>query len=194
MMKNFIKTVKVCLAAIGCSLLVSAPSQATFPILTTDVGLYTPTTIGNNLLLDACGTTVNGFSLCDLASYAAFRVRWDINGVRYARFRDFNNSNFDGAVADGLQLTVPTGLGTVFPTVGVYTIKLSVRILRSNTTGVGTIALPNGTILNVSSSQHLTSNDTTTVNIVATPEPGTLLILLLALGFIGYRINQRKAV
>lgn len=191
-MKRFFTALKTGLAAFGCAMLFSTPSQATFPILNTDVGIYAPTALGDDLVLDACATTLNGFSLCDLASYAAFRVRWDINGLRYARYRDFNNSSFDGPVADGLQIAVPTGPGTVFPTIGLYTIKLSVRILRSNTTGVTTITLPNGAVLNVNPSQHLTSNDTTTVDIVAAPEPRAIIILLMALGFIAFRTRQKQ--
>ncbi len=190
LLKNTIKLALTLGAAFAA--LFATPVKATAPILNTNIGIYSPTILGQDLTFNACNTTLNGYSICDLASLAAFRIRWDINGQLYARFRDNNNANYDGPAADGLQVVVPTGFGTAFPAIGTYTIRLSIRIRHSNSNGVSSILLPDGSSVIVSTNQHVTSNDTTQLAVVATPEPGAILLLMLALGFIAVRINQDR--
>ncbi len=174
-----------------------------------DAGTYDPITLGEDLTLDACGSTVHrnttggpSFGLCTLADVSAFTLTWQVsqNGVTETL------GTFEGAnAAAGLNPTFSTGVGSLFTAPGNYLINLVLILdssafvtLPSGAVGLGggdcgivhegvTYSLPGCDPFAVNQPQVNGIRDagvgstTLTVNPAAVPEPSAALLLLPAL-------------
>ncbi len=129
-------------------LVLSNPATATFDYnidVFADPGVYTPITLGEDLTLDACGSTVHrnttggpSFGLCTLASVADFTLTWQISQAGVTNVL----GTFTGATAaSGLTPTFSTGPGSLFTAPGSYLISL-VLILDSS----AFVTLPSGAV------------------------------------------------
>lgn len=143
MVNSIGKTLAALGLAIGFAGAMSAPSSATYPsgAVISDPGTYSPISLGSDIVLDACGSSFAGYSLCDLPSTNKFGIEWFI-------LRRNTQYNYDewlaqytyhqSQVEPNLQKTIGTGSGTVIDTAGTYFIGLHVISYGD------TIALPGG--------------------------------------------------
>ena len=133
---------------VAASLLVSSGASATYNSYAVDVeadaGSYSPVVLGENISLDACGSTlflVNYSSytspLCELTNIGLFSVNWFAKNVGTGAFewltgglgtdQDPDLSTIPaGTAAANSQTTVATGSGTFFDSVGTYQIGVYV--------------------------------------------------------------------
>ncbi|WP_417451189.1 hypothetical protein [Kordiimonas sp.] len=94
-----------------------------------DAGSYSPVSIGSDIILDACGSSFAGYSICDLPSTNKFGIEWFI-------LRRNTQYNYDewlaqytyhqGQVDPNLEKTINTGSGNVIDVPGTYFIGLHV--------------------------------------------------------------------
>ncbi|MCK0070452.1 hypothetical protein [Kordiimonas laminariae] len=142
-----------------------------------DDEVYDPVTLGEDFLLDGCGSTFESELVCSLTDSSDFEMVWILDGQE---------------IGTGSQLTVQTGEGTLFDETGNVNITIQVRYdgrllddgeVLNIITG-GSVFLPGDIIF--------TSLDTAIISIVAAvPEPGALFLLAPALAY-GVRRQRKK--
>ncbi|WP_262689478.1 hypothetical protein [Kordiimonas aestuarii] len=177
----------------------SVGASATYPNGQTiaDAGTYSPVSLGSNIILDACGSSFAGYSICDLPSTNKFGIEWFI-------LRRNTQYNYDewlaqytyhqGQVAPNLQKTIATGGSNVINTAGTYFIGLHVISYGD------TIALPGGGYAQGGSSDWSWSGYftvaegpiTPTVPPSSVPEPLSALLLLPGLALIARRERRKR--
>jgi len=188
--------------------LFSTSAQATYHYwldVGAEAGTYSPIALGDNLELDACGSSVHHylfyydnsrpqFGLCDLADLTDFTLTWT------AEFSGniVTLGTYSGAAAiNGLNPSFTTGAGTFFNAVGNYVLGLYLDIPDGN----ASINLPDGYTgsggsdagyISGQSYQRNADYNETSISITAAsvPEPAAALLLLPALLMIARR--QRK--
>lgn len=226
---NFLKSITAALA-------LSASANATFFWDVEAVaGDYGPITLGEDIQLDACGANIQlvqnrndyTISICNDSSDSLYfndlsnvSLNWGARNVDTDTFEwlttpvpanDIRNVQF-GNVATNSALSVATGSGTFFNTVGTYVIALYVVGLdNSNLTvtsngplGGGTANFGSdstndlfGTALSANSTLNngLDFSDSFSITAPPTPvpEPESLLVLLPALAVIARRQRRRRS-
>ncbi len=147
-----LKMVKKIVAAGALATVASVTANATFLGIDvfSDPGTYNPVALNDNIQLNACGSNVHRnvgvgqtapasqtFGLCTLTDLSDFTLTWNVTfqGVT-STLASYTGVN----VANGLNATFNTGLGTLFSAVGTYTIGLVVDIPSTSAQFV----LPNG--------------------------------------------------
>lgn len=175
----------------------SVGAQATYNYrgwdVNSDAGTYGPVALGEDIELDACGSTFFNYynqsqshSLCSLTDLTDFALVWKAysNGS-WAYLGVYSGSS----AADGLNVTQSTGAGTFFDEVGTYYIGLYVVV--SNYTyvplpggGSGYTAYYGNRDFDWSASFQIT--EATPV-----PEPAPLLLLIPAIAWIARRERKR---
>lgn len=178
--------------------MLSIPANATFPYfdVLADQGSYSPIALGENVTLDACGSTflaedgISGtYGVCDIADLTDFRFIWKVKLDGDVIWKQtYKNNNAE----NGTQVSFTTGTGSIFAAAGNYLISLTVRINNNvdvalPLSGWGSsgsdgkwVSADNGT-LNVSKD----NNVALTIN--AVPEPYAALLLIPALAFVRRR-------
>ena len=147
-----LKMIKNIAAAGALAVVTSVAANATFLGIDvfSDPGTYNPVALNDNIQLNACGSDVRQsvgpgstpasnriFGLCTLTDLSDFTLTWNVT------FQGITSTlaSYTGAnVANGLNATFNTGVGTLFSAVGTYTIGLIVDIPSTNAQFV----LPNG--------------------------------------------------
>ncbi len=141
-----LKSIFVAGAAL-CSSIFSVSAEArTFDFyidVLSDPGIYDPITLGEDLNIDACGTsilrgpvtaanvaTAERWSLCDITDVSAFELTYYVSESSTTALTPSNIiGSFSGTnVASGLAPTFATGLGTAFAAPGTYWISLVVTL------------------------------------------------------------------
>lgn len=193
------------LVAGAVSVITAQAANATYPYydVAADQGTYTPIALGENFELDACGSTFHradgtneSYSLCSLSDLYDFRLTWKISLDGQLLWKQtYKNNN----TANGLDVSLATGTGTVFSSIGNYAVSLIVRV-RNNVY----VQLPtsswgytgNDGTWNSSQSGWLNidkdKNQTYVVNAASVPEPAAALLLLPALALIRRREKHQK--
>lgn len=130
---------------------------------TANPGIYDPITFGNSITLDACNSTFEDFSLCELNDLSRFELTWrvapegrDIFGqntlaaifsVGGSTINDTGSSSdtiIGNNFRDGVNFTINTGESSpFFPTPSRYTVQLGL-LLRG---GSADIELPDGSFI-----------------------------------------------
>ena len=139
--------------------------------------VYDPVLLGEDFLLDGCGSTFEGELLCSLTSTNEFEIVWILNGEE---------------MGTGEQLLVQTGSGTNFDNTG--DISISTRLRYDGR------LLENGEIINVLTGGSLflpgdiilTSLDTAFIRIYSVAEPGAAFLLAPGLFYLARRERRRR--
>ena len=210
MIKNLSKTlVSVGIAASIASFTTSSAS-ATYNYfdIKADMGTYAPVSLGENISLNACGSTFHradgnpeSYSLCALSNLTSFTLTWKaFVGGNWAVLGSFSGAN----AANGLQYTQATGLGSVFTAAGTYYVALWASMASTNGSGVEVyVPLPGGgygiTGNDFDWSSDGTTNQSTSwtsiqINAAPVPEPAGILLLLPAFALIARREKRRKQI
>ncbi|PCI63794.1 MAG: hypothetical protein COB37_04190 [Kordiimonadales bacterium] len=223
-MANLLKAVAFAAAVAVCT---SASANAThnfYVDVQSDAGTYDPIALGEDLTLDACGSTVHrasatlpslpSYGLCDFTDLSDFELTWQISFESVTTTLASYSGN---SVVNGLAPTFATGAGSLFASAGSYIISLIVDIPDSN----AWISLPDGRWarggcdagINIdgvqyggtgcTSSTSPNSNGfrntgfastTLVVNAVSVPEPSSALLLLPALALIIRRQRRNRKI
>lgn len=183
------------------ALFVSNAAQATYPNgdAIADAGTYSPIVLGENITLNACGSTFAGYSICNLPSTNKFGIEWFIlkKNEQYNYDEWLKQYTFhQGQVAPNLEMTLATGEGAdVFITPGTYFIGLHLISYGD------TIALPGGGYAQGGDSDWSWSG-TFTVSEgggspvtppSSVPEPMSALLLIPGLAFMARRSRRKTA-
>lgn len=175
----------------------SNSAQATYPNgeAIADAGTYSPLVLGENITLDACGSTFAGHSVCDLPSTNKFGIEWFI--LRKNEQYNYNEwlkqyTFHQQQVAPNLQMTLATGQGAdVFITPGTYFIGLHLISYGD------TIALPGGGYAQGGDSDWNWSGTFTVSESgspsTPVPEPMSALLLIPGLAFMARRSRRKSA-
>ena len=141
--------------------------------------VYDPVLLGEDFLLDGCGSTFEEEFVCSLTDTSEFEIVWILNGEE---------------IGTGQQLLVQTGEGTRFDQEGNVNISSVIRfdgrllengeIININSQNGGTLFLPGDIIL--------TSLDTAIINIYTVPEPEAFFLLVPGLILLARRERRRK--
>lgn len=205
----------IILSLITVSSFVSA-QEVDISKFTANSGIYDPILFGDDITFDACGSTFEDYSLCELTDLSAFELTWRIaiegqdissSGTLAAVFGtggtsiDTTGQTLNTIVGedprDGLNFTINTEENSIFfPTPARYTIQLGL-LLR----GGPNIDLPDGTSVKPPSDNTVIFSETVIALIDApvgpplippttVPEPMGYLILIPAFYMIARR--QRK--
>jgi hypothetical protein len=184
-----------------------------------DPGIYDPITFGDNITFNACNSSFEDFSICELSSLTGLRLEWRATpqgqdplaaGTLIASFANNNDiSQTEGATEntvigndfhDGINFTIDSGEASAFfPTPGDYSLHLTLFFHRR----VGTVQLPNGDFVGPLPGA-VTRQTETVINFTAAPiappttvpEPVGYLILIPAFYMIARRqrkLSQTKA-
>ena len=79
--------------------------------LTADAGLYDPLFLGEDILLDGCGSTFDDAFICELQDISRFTATWLLDDV---------------VLGDGFELLVATGPSTLFNRPGDFLVTLKI--------------------------------------------------------------------
>ena len=142
---------------------------------------YDPVLLGEDFLLDGCGSTFESELFCSLTDFEEFDIVWILDGEE---------------IGTGDQLLVRTGEGEPFDSVGNIAITAVVRydgrileqgeevnVLTGGVLGDQTL-LPGDIVL--------TSLDTAIITILTVPEPGAFFLLAPGLWYLTRRERRRK--
>ena len=173
-----------------------------------DPGIYDPVTFGDDITFNACGSTFENFSICELNDLSDFALAWRVTpegqdplaqgttvalyglGIDVTSVNGFTeNTTFGTNVADGLNFTIGSGSNVFFPTPGSYTLQLSLLVR-----GRRFVELPNGNFVNTFFSGSIVRRAETVIEFVrdvpvTVPEPLGILILLPAMA---YMVRRQK--
>lgn len=200
------------LGGIFAAAMLTNAAQATYPYydVDADIGTYSPVVLGDTVNLSACNSIVvnanNASDYHNLCSFSTsslnydFSLTWEVsfNGVTstIGTYDHWGGGSHAGTTQEGLEISVATGDGTLFSTVGNYTISLWVDMddndwiyLPNNSwglTGNDGVWMPGASgTLNVDLSQ------TSLAITAAVPEPEAALLLIPALLLLRNRQRRR---
>ena len=142
-----------------------------------DDEVYDPVLLGEDFLLDGCGSTFEGELLCSLTSTEEFEIVWILNGAE---------------IGTGEQLLVQTGAGTDFDTTDSVSVSTQIRYDGR--------LLENGEIINILTGGSLflpgdiilTSLDTAFIRIYSVAEPSAAFLLAPGLFYLARRERRRR--
>ncbi|WP_262695469.1 hypothetical protein [Kordiimonas aquimaris] len=212
------KIIDTVIKAASLSLIISFSANATYSRywdVEADAGSYAPVELGDNITLNACGSDVHragvpseSYALCDISDTSNLSVNWYVrnNTTNVGQWLTGNvsigNENF-GNVNTNELLSITTGAGSFFNTVGTYTIGLYLAARNSSeltlggilgnfwsdsATNFGDAVTYNTELNNGKNYATLTINEAV---VTPVPEPESLLILLPALAVIARRQRRR---
>lgn len=158
-----------------------------------DAGSYGPIALGEDIQLDACGSTFynyynwsQSYSLCQLTDLSAFTLTWK---AYYEGSWTWLGSYSGGNASSGLNVSQATGAGTFFSDVGTYYIGLYVAV-QNNTY----VPLPGGGY--AFTSYYNTDFDWSSAFAISEPitlpEPSAIFALAPALLVIAMRERRRR--
>lgn len=187
----------------------SSSAQATYNYfdVMADAGTYGPISLGEDITLDACGSTFHradgsaeSYSLCDLSNLTQFTLGWvaEYNGQSSWLGIYSNSYSGQGTPDEGLSVTINTGAGTFFSEVGTYYIGLY-ALVNDDTS----VALPSGGWGYTGNDGDLAYDGSTNFSFdwsssfvispaASVPEPAAALLLLPGLILIARRERRRK--
>jgi hypothetical protein len=179
-----ILSVAVSTAIALCSLSGGANAVTYIGTLSADAGTYAPVALGDDVTLDACGSsfesgfpTASSFSLCDSPTVSDVAFEWTV----------LNTVTFASTTALGSVLTLTTGgLGDFVNSVGSYFVTLNVVAT------LNPIALGGGDSGFISGSTIDNDGSSFTMLAASVPEPSAALLLLPALVVIAGRQRRRR--
>ncbi|MBL4789398.1 MAG: PEP-CTERM sorting domain-containing protein [Kordiimonadaceae bacterium] len=187
-----------------------------------DAGTYDPIALGDDITLDACGSTVHqavatlpsprSNDLCDFRDLSDFELTWQVS---FESITTTLASYSGSSTVNGLTPTFSTGVGSLFASAGSYIISLIVDIpdgytyiyLPDGYYGVGgcdaginidgeqygAVGCTSTTSANINGLRNTGFDSTTLViNAVSVPEPSSALLLLPALALIIRRQRRRR--
>lgn len=212
------------LGTAAASLLLTLSAQATYTTywdVEADAGSYAPVALGDDIELDGCGSNIQNvqnrsleFSLCSLTDLdGVFSVNWFAQNQDTGAFSwlttavssiyspDYYNADTN------LDLTISTGTGSFFSSVGTYAI--GIYVAAANWATYSTPPLPTVVTANFggdwTSSYYTAFSQNGTLNngaawsanfsvteAVSVPEPAPLLLLIPGMLWIARREHRRK--
>eukprot|EP00657_Telonema_sp_P-1_P002762 TRINITY_DN1640_c0_g1_i13.p1 TRINITY_DN1640_c0_g1~~TRINITY_DN1640_c0_g1_i13.p1 ORF type:complete len:213 (-),score=9.64 TRINITY_DN1640_c0_g1_i13:446-1084(-) len=184
----------------------SSGAQATYNYnyfdVMADAGTYGPISLGEDITLDACGSTFHradgnsqSYSLCDLSNLTQFTLTWKAwTGNQWTYLGTYSGNSAE----DGLSVDVSTGAGTFFSEVGTYYIGLYAYV-NSDTY----VALPSGSWGATGNDSDLAYDGSTNYSFdwsssfaiteaASVPEPAAAFLLLPGIILMARRERRRK--
>ncbi|MCK0070665.1 hypothetical protein [Kordiimonas laminariae] len=216
-MNNLLKKIGVICGIAMCS----TAAQATYGYIDaeSDPGTYSPVTLGDDINVSACGSSVNdvtyggSYGLCTLSYLGEFSLTWQLSlNNTVVSTTTYSGSN----AVNGLNHTINTGVGSAITVAGTYTLGLIIDIPDS----YDWVLLPNGYWYRAGSDSGIVINGITygnysgatsgspningfrntgvafselTINPATIPEPSAALLLLPAFAAIAARRRRKTA-
>ncbi|UTW60291.1 hypothetical protein KFE96_08240 [Kordiimonas sp. SCSIO 12603] len=216
-MNNLLKKIGVICGIAMCS----TAAQATYGYIDveSDPGTYNPVTLGDDVNVSACGSSVNdvtyggSYGLCTLSYLGEFSLTWQLSlNNTVVSTTTYSGSN----AVNGLNHTIATGAGTAITVAGTYTLGLIIDIPDS----YDWILLPNNYWYRAGSDSGIIINGVTygnysgyssgspninglrntgvafselTINPATIPEPSAALLLLPAFAAIAARRRRKSS-
>ncbi|WP_417456789.1 hypothetical protein [Kordiimonas sp.] len=201
-MKKILAGLSVAAGVLGASSGAQATYNYNYFDVMADAGTYGPISLGEDITLDACGSTFHradgssqSYSLCDLSNLTQFTLTWKAwHDNQWTYLGSYSGYSAD----DGLSVNVNTGDGTFFSEVGTYYIGLYVYVNSDKN-----IALPSGSYGATGNDSDLAYDGSTNYSFdwsssfaiteaTSVPEPAAALLLLPGIVLIARRERRRK--
>ncbi len=200
LLKRLTGLVAVAMFAMSATNLASATYNYGDWDVSADAGTYGPIALGDTITLDACGSTYFNYysqgqshSLCSLSSLTKFTLTWKAKiGNTWSHITQTYSGN---DTADGLQVTVNTGSGTFFSSVGTYMIGLYVTADNNSYVYLpgGGYGFSNDNGGYDPGNQSLDWSGSFAINeATSVPEPAAALLLLPGMILIARRERRRR--
>ena len=191
--------IKNCVAATALMIGISTSASATYTYgdVIADAGTYAPLSLGQNITLNACGSTFAGYSLCDLLGTNKFGIEWFI--LKHNDQYNYNDwlaqYTYHQAASDAnLQKTIATGAGaSVINSVGTYLIGLHV-ISYGDTIPLPMSGYAQGGDSDWNWSGMFTVSEASVTPPSSVPEPLGILLILPSLAYIARRERRRHVL
>lgn len=201
-MKKMLAGLSVAAGVLGASSGAQATYNYSYFDVMADAGTYGPISLGEDITLDACGSTFHradgssqSYTLCDLTNLTQFTLTWKAwHDNQWTWLGSYSGNSAE----DGLSVNVNTGTGTFFSEVGTYYIGLYVYV-NSDTY----VALPSGSYGATGNDSDLAYDGSTNYSFdwsssfaiteaTSVPEPAAALLLLPGIVLIARRERRRK--
>lgn len=217
-MNNLLKKIAIVCGVAMCSTAAQATYGYAFIDAEADPGTYSPITLGDDLNVSACGSSVNdvtyggSYGLCTLSYLSEFSLTWQLSLNNTV----VSSTTYSGSNAvNGLSHTFATGVGSAITVAGTYTLGLIVDIPDN----YDYVLLPNGYWYVAGSDSGIVVNGITygnysgstsgspningfrntgvafselTINPASVPEPSAALLLLPAVAAVMARRRRKK--
>ncbi|WP_417463924.1 hypothetical protein [Kordiimonas sp.] len=201
-MKKILAGLSVAAGVLGASSGAQATYNYSYFDVMADAGTYGPISLGEDITLDACGSTFHradgssqSYTLCDLTNLTQFTLTWKAwHDNQWTWLGSYSGNSAE----DGLSVNVNTGDGTFFSEVGTYYIGLYVYVNSDKN-----IALPSGSYGATGNDSDLAYDGSTNYSFdwsssfaiteaTSVPEPAAALLLLPGIVLIARRERRRK--
>lgn len=218
-MNGLLKKFALVCGALMCSTAAQATYGYAYIDVEADPGTYNPVTLGDNLSVSACGSSVHdvtyggSYGLCTLSYLSEFSLTWQLSLNNTV----VSSTTYSGSNAvNGLNHTFTTGVGSAITVAGTYTLGLIVDIPDN----YDYVLLPNGYWYVAGSDSGIVVNGVTygnysgyssgspdingyrntgvafsqlTINPASVPEPSAVLLLLPVVAAVAARRRRKTA-